>query len=156
MGDKRYWHPNLREPAFQHRVTDGFRRLYPSGEAPQAEAGSGGPVHVDAHSRRSGQGSSEVRQHYRARPGEGGGTRRPLPPPGDAIDPAELYRILDFDANGMDEEAFAAQHSIASGLARALGAKNYFGSLYDIPGYRIQPGNPHNNEDDAVRHALWS
>ncbi|WP_430397674.1 DUF6973 domain-containing protein [Ferrovibrio sp.] len=166
MRDKRYWHPRHADPAYQAMITEGFRRLYPSpnqaaggqaGADGKTPAGSGGPVHVDAH-RRDG---SDVREHFRSLPGQGGTGdmqhKKPVQKPEelDGMRISEIEEALSFDPNGMRESELHEADSFTAFIVKGIAAKHLYGPMY-IEDYRIEPGRPHNNADDAVRHALWS
>jgi hypothetical protein len=166
MRDPRYWHPTSRDPAFQREVEAGFRRLYP-GPARRDATGrqyrpwddlqdrprtaAGGPVHVDAYSRQRDDRREQVRQHYRSRPGEGGG-RGELPLPDQVPrDPQSLYRLLDFDPHGPGEMEHARQHPLDAAKALAL-SDAALSAAKEANGGR----HPHNDQWDAYRHARWS
>jgi hypothetical protein len=166
MRDPRYWHPTSRDPVYQREVEAGFRRLYPGPARLDAtgrqyrpwdnlqdrpRTAAGGPVHVDAYSRQRDGQREQVRQHYRAQPGSGGG-RRELPPPDQVpATPQNLYRRLDFDPHGPGEMDHARQHPLDAAKALAL-SKAASIAAQDAAG----DAGAHNNKWDAYRHAHWS
>lgn len=167
MRDPRYWHPTSRDPAYQREVEAGFRRLYP-GPARRDATGrqhrpwddltdrprptADGPVHVDAYGRQRDGQREQVRQHYRARPGDGGG-HRALPPPDQVPrSPQDLYRRLDFDPEGLGEKATAALYP-----REAIWTRNYLApEALQVTKQQFPNHERWNDEADAFRHAYWS
>jgi len=156
MKDKRYWHPKHRDPAFQAMITEGFQRLY--APKPNSAPDASGPVHVDAYTR----GQTPVSEHYRSRPGQGhlhrindrGGN---LPSPGDldGHSPKDIHDILDFDPEGPRQSQLVKANPIQASVAFSLAKGILYSRKYNTSD-AIEPGDPHNNADDAFRHALWS